>query len=334
MSPFNPIKHFTLSLILSGLIVSAQAQDLGALKTSPAQLNNLSQSQLNAFGLQAANEAYAVLSRGPDQTQQGGHKRGRDTSPSVKNAKALLADKALIQNARSQFGQTKETYSPTRIENYSINSMAITRPADDILVASYDVQLPNRVDLKTGTLLSGQNLPRLSVLRWDETRKHWVIFSHADFDSVQATLCGAATNLKPKAARFLKADNQLARSVLSSHFNAMMNGTLEERRAKGYQFVYASGERQTQEAPVRAKLNHKLNVQRVEAVRDGRLLAVRFDAPAVNSLDGGPINPAVKPRLLTFYKDNTGEWKLISAAIFSVTQKVASTIDCVNLKGQ
>lgn len=307
----------------------AQAQDLKVLKTPPSELNAMSAAQLNAFGLKAAEEAYSILSRVGSATGQIGGKLNQEDKNAVKNVRTLIADKALIQNARLNYGMTKQTYVPSDIDHFKVSDLVLTHPAEDVLVASYRVTLPNRVDLKTGTMMSGENLPRLTVLQWNKRLKQWQIFSHADFDTPSAMLCGYAPNIKAKRAVFSKATNQLGATVMTDFVDAMLNDTLKDHVLKGFQYVYASGEKKTEDGPVRTRIEKQTARLNLEAIQSGRLLAVRYDTQSALKIDGDSIDSSLKPRLFTFYKTDKGDWRFIASAVFSYTAKAATGVTCI-----
>jgi hypothetical protein len=308
---------------------AAIAQSLDALKTPPSALSTLTPSELNRFGIKAINEAYTIFSQVGSKTGEIGGRINQENANAVKNAKALFDDKALIQTARLQYGLTKKTFTPTDVDEFKTTDVIVTIPANGIIVASYKMALPNRVDLNTKTILSGEMLPRLTVLRWDERKKQWLVFSHADFDTPTAMLCGTASGIKPAKSHFSKANLELARYVLDLHFNNFVKGNLAFQQADGFQVVYASGEQKVSTKRPPFSFAQKPKRSDVEATRSDKLLAIRYNGPGATSFEGGAVDPSVKPRLLTFYKNENGDWERISAAIFSVTSKVANDVKCV-----
>lgn len=237
----------------------------------------------------------------------------------------------MIQNALYNYGITKQTYVPTDIDDFTISNVSVTRPFSNILVASYNIALPNRVDLMTATVMSGETLPRLTVLRWDERKKQWLIFSHADFDKPIAAICGINPKKVVQKSTFKKSDIATAQKILDTFHRDMLRGNQIWLETNGQQFVYASGERKTASAPMNVTFQSNPKVKNIEAIKSGPLLVVRFDAPGIGLLENdGTVNKSVKPRLHTYYKDSDGSWKLLSAAIFSVTAKATEGAKCIN----
>lgn len=318
---------FCVCFILTS--TAAIAQSLDALKTPPTALNTLTPSELNTFGIKAINEAYTIFSQVGSKTGEIGGRLNQENANAVKNAKALFDDKALIQTARLKYGLTKKTFTPTDVDEFKASDVFVTIPANGIIVASYKMALPNRVDLKTKTILSGEVLPRLTVLRWDEKEKQWLVFSHADFDTPAAMLCGAPSGIKPAKSHYSEDNIRLARKILDTQFANVVKGNSVLGQARGFQVVYASGEQRDSTKQPSYSFSQKPKLTEIEATRNGNLLAVRYNGPGAASFVGSAVDPSVKPRLLTFFKNDKGEWERISAAIFSVTSKVANDVKCV-----
>ena len=175
----------------------------------------MNEQELNEFGLATARQAYAILSRVGSPTGQLGGTLNQAGKNSVNNAKTLLDDNALIQRSSLNYGLTKETYVPTDVDTFQIDRLKTTRTAGDALVMTYYVSLPNRVDLKTGAVMSGKSMPRITVIRWDNKQKQWLVFSHADFDTPEAILCGdESLRMAPKKSQFKEADIALGKQTL------------------------------------------------------------------------------------------------------------------------
>ena len=307
----------------------ARAEAQAAFHTPPSQLGGLSQSQLNEFGMVLAKEAFDTHSRvGSGNGQVGGAQDMTDAN-AVRNVKAMFDDDALIQSARLNYGLTKPTYEPNDVDEHTITDMVISRPSEEVLVASFNVALPNRVDVSSGIIFAGQSLPRLVVLRWNKNDSQWKIFTSADFDSPMAFLCNKNNSYKPPKSKFDESANVLARTLLGELMDSSMNGTEKSVQAKGMQYVFASGERKTSSGPVRAKMKGRVPVENVEAIRSGSLLAVRYDSLSTLTLDGGDVDPSLRPRLFTFQLDPDGKWRIAAMAIFSVTERVKDGIACV-----
>lgn len=315
----------TISLVLS-FGVSASTENISVLNTPPSAIASMNEQELNEFGLASTRQAYAILSKVGSPTGQIGGTLNQVDKNSVNNAKTLLDDNALIQRSSLNYGITKETYIPTDVDTFQIDRLNTTRTAaDDVLVMTYYVSLPNRVDLKTGAVMSGKPMPRITVLRWNSKQKQWLVFSHADFDTPEAILCGdASSRIGPKKVQFKEADIALGKKTVDDVVQSYLQADKPKLYGKGYQSVFASGERNT---PVSLKV--KVEPTNVEAIRSDRLLAIRYDMSNALTVGGEGVAQISSPRLLTLQLTQDGRWELIAAAVFGLTVKVAEGIKCV-----
>ncbi len=323
----------TVSGVLAGIFLGlgcVHADDkFKELGTPPEQISGYSEQELNDLGRRMAEEVYAVLSEVGTSTGKITSQSLSDDDQSVITARSLVADRALIQNARVSHGLTKTTYLPSDIDDFNIQDVVLTRPAHGVLVASYRVALPNRTDTVTGTVMKGEFMPRLTVLQWNDELRQWQVFSHADFDSPMAAVCNKVQERSYARTTFDLQDIILGKSIIDKFVKAMIEEKLPDHVLKGYQYVYASGERKTEDGPVRTRITKNVDRINLEAVKSGRLIAIRYDTKGVLTLDNGTVEPGVKPRLFTFYLGDDDKWRFIAAAVFSVTQKVADHTDCI-----
>lgn len=324
-----------MSTVAAGALATALLLSLAgcassgtALETPPDDLSGMNQQQLNEFGLAAATEAYEILSRAGSPTDQIGGTPPESNDPAVAEALTLLDDHALIQRSSLNYGITKKTYVPTDVDEFAIEGMNVTQPSEGVLVALYDVALPGRTDPATGEVFSGKSLPRLTVLRWSGEAQRWQIFSHADFDTPEATLCGVQSTGGPAKSEFAPEDVGLGSQLIDELVEAKL---ADDNRvyAEGYQAVLASRERNTSSKPL-ASLTRRVAPSNLEAIRSGDLMAIRYDIPNALDVDGEALAQESNPRLLTYQLTKDGQWQLIATAVFGVTQDVADGIECVS----
>ena len=121
----------------------------------------------------------------------------------------------------------------------------------------------------------------------------------------------------------------LAKTLIDELMDSSINNTEKSIQAKGFQYVFASGERKTSSGPIRAKMKSRVIPENVEAIRSGSLLAVRSDSVSTLTLDGGEVEKTLRPRLYTFQLEQDGRWRVVAIAIFSVTEKVKEGVSCV-----
>ncbi len=109
----------------------------------------------------------------------------------MKAVQDLYDSDAMIQRARLNYALTKKTDVPNYTGKFKISNVAVSQTSETVLVMSFDVNLSDRTSLQSGIVYSGGGAPRLLVMRWNETKKMWRIFSHGDFDSPRRYLYGA-----------------------------------------------------------------------------------------------------------------------------------------------
>ena len=296
--------------------------------TSPSALAGLSLDELNSFGLRLVTEAYEMRSR--VERPIADEAKVNTTSDAVKAVIHLYDDDAVIQRARLNYGLTKNTYVPNYTGAFTISNIAVSQTSNTVLVISFDVQLPNRTSLESGNVYSGDSMPRLLVMRWNERDKMWKIFSHGDFDAPRTFLCGANKDFMPEKSTFKQEDIELALQLLYKLQTASLNGTEKSVQSPGFQYVFASGERKTAPGKIRARIKESQKALNVEAIKSDDLLVMRFDTISSLTLDGGKTEADLRPRLTTFHRDADGEWRMNAAAIFTVTAKLAENVKCVD----
>lgn len=331
-------KAVAFAAVMSGALLSGAAatpaKAASAFRTSPAELDSLQAAALDAFGDRLIRELYETKSRVGSPTGQIGGRPNQDDRNAVRNVKALYDERALIQSARHNYGVTKKTMRPSDVDGFSVSDMRLRRADGDVLVASYTIQLPDRVSLASSTMMSGEKQPQIVVLRWNDRRKQWLVFSEADFDRPKSALCGTPPGAPIRKSRFAKTDVALARRNIERFQDASFAGAEKSVQAKGFSYVVASGDRKTEDGPVRARLRAKATPINVEAIRSGDLLAARFDASSKLDMDGAPLEDSLKPRLMTMIRGADGEWRLLAIAIFSTTARLAADAKCVQPTAQ
>ena len=94
------IRHFIVGLAFACFAMQqAWADSQPAFHTPPSQLDSLSQSQLNAFGLSLANEAFATHSRVESPSDQIDGTPNMKDPNAVEDVKAMFDDDAVKNDA-------------------------------------------------------------------------------------------------------------------------------------------------------------------------------------------------------------------------------------------
>ena len=297
--------------------------------TPPSELSGLSQDELNAFGKRLVTEAYEIRAK-VEKPVEGSNTQAEINSDAVKAVLNLYDDDAMVQRARLNYGLTKKTYVPNYTGKFKVNNVAVSQTSETVLVISFDVDLPDRVSLQSGIVYSQEDAPRLLVMRWNEAQKMWKIFTHADFDSPRAYLCGANKEFLPEKSVFKPEDIELGRKLWDEVQTSSLTGQPHLMHSTGYQYVFASGERRTMPSKkVRARLTKREEIVNVEAIRSGDLFVLRFDSLGPMTLDGGKTREEMSPRLATFHHDPDGKWRMNAVGVFHVTAKFADGVACV-----
>lgn len=320
-----------LAMIIAGPLSSACVADVQRVfNTPPAALSGLSQDELNAFGTRLVTESYEIRAAVGKPSGDASDVQAEIDSDAVKAVQNLYDDDAMIQRARLNYALTKKTYVPNYTGKFKISNVAVSQTSETVLVMSFDVRLPDRTSLQSGIVYSGEDAPRLLVMRWNETEKMWKIFSHGDFDSPRTYVCGANKEFMPEKSVYKPEDVEMARKLWDEVQTSSLTGQPQIMHSKGYQYVFASGERRT--APtrkIRARLTKREEIENVEAIRSGDLFVLRFDSIGPMTLDGGKTAEGLLPRLATFHHDNDGKWRMNAVAVFHVTAKFADNVACV-----
>lgn len=297
-------------------------------QTQPSALVGLSQDDLNSFGLKLLTEAYEIRSRVERPSAQALGAGVDLNSEAVKSVKNLYDDDAMIQRTRLNYSLTSKTYVPNYTGEFTISNVAVSKTSETVLVISFDVELPHRVSLQSGIVYSEQAAPRLLVMRWDEAAKMWKIFSHGDFDAPRSYVCGANVDFMPPKSSFKLEDIKLAKALWDEVQTSSLTGKPQTMHSKGFQFVFASGERKTAPGKTRARLTKREEITNVEAIKSGDLFVLRFDSISPMTLDDGQTDKILRPRLATFHLDSDGKWRMNAVAVYQVTAKLADKIVC------
>ena len=318
-----------LPLAMSVPLTSASWADVQRVfNTPPSKLSSLSPDELNAFGTRLVTEAYEIRAK-VEKPVGGGNTQEKINSNAVKAVQNLYDGDAIIQRARLNYGLTTKTYVPNYTGKFKISNVAVSQTSETVLVISFDVNLPDRVSLQSGIVYSQEDAPRLLVMRWNEAEKMWKIFTHSDFDSPRTYLCGANKDFLPEKSVFKPEDIELGRTLWDEVQTSSLTGQPQTMHSKGFQFVFASGERKTAPGKTRARLTKREEIVDVEAIKSGDLLALRFDSLGPMELDGGQTREAKSPRLATFHHDPDGKWRMNAVGVFHVSAKFADGVACV-----
>ncbi len=230
---------------------------------------------------------------------------------------------------------TAGTYVPLDIDEFEVSDVVVTEPRDDVRVIRYFVQQPGATAPDAGVVMSGDRAPRLSVLRWDEELEHWVMVSHANFNTPLAAICEQqpipVTGEPPVTTA---EDIELGTSLVEQwrdittgqSSDSVLNAEAQIQLADGQGWPTADGK------PIDWTPAKAYEFANVGVARNGDLLVVSFDAVASDLvMEGDEYRATVAPRLLTYQLNPDGKWELIALANFTVPQGVPDGVECVSI---
>ena len=224
-------------------------------------------------------------------------------------------------------------YVPTDIDRFKVSNVVVTNPREGVKVVRYVVRTPGATTPDSSTVLSSKALPRLSVFRWDEGSGHWMIVSHANFNTPVAAICDrkpvAVTKEKPDtSAEDVKTGETLVNEwrdiTLGKTKKSVLDPANQIQLADGQGWPNPNGEK-IKWAPARAYESRDIAITQNED-----LLVASYDAVVSDlSVEGATYRSAASPRLLTYSRNGQGDWKMIALANFTVPEKVPAGVKCV-----
>ena len=230
---------------------------------------------------------------------------------------------------------TAGNYVPLDIDDYEVSDVIVTEPREDIRVLRYFVSEPGATAPDAGLVMSDEKAPRISVFRWDEQQGHWVIVSHANFNSPLAALCSQApievTGETPETS---PEDVDLGTSLVEQWRDITTGVSSEKVRHPANQIQLADGQGwpTADGAPIEWAPAQAYDFANVGVARNGDLLVVSYEAVVSDLvMEGDEYRETASPRLLTYLISPEGKWELIALANFTVPQGIPADIDCVSL---
>ena len=223
-------------------------------------------------------------------------------------------------------------YVPLDIDAFEISDVVVTKPRDDIRVLRYVVSQPGATSPDAGVVMSAEKAPRLSVMRWDEERGHWVMVSHANFNTPLAAICSQKPiGISGQPPETSPEDLQLGTTLVEQWRDITTGVSKAKVRHPAAQIQLADGQgwptadgSAIKWAPAKA-----YDVQDIGVGRDGDLLVVSYDAVVRDLVvEGDDYRDSVSPRMLTYLRSPEGEWQLIALANFTVPARIPEGVAC------
>lgn len=269
---------------------------------------------------------------------------GREAGDAAESPDEVEASKRLVQphldpaftlvRANGQ-RYTSGTYVPLDVDDFEVSDVVVTEPREDIRVVRYFVSELGATAPDSGVVMGDGKAPRISVFRWDEDRGHWVLVSHANFNSPVAAICERSPiEVSGESPPTSPEDVELGASLVEQ-WRAITTGESTEQifhpatqiqLADGQGWPTADG-KAIEWAPASA-----YEVANVGIARSGDLLVASYDAVVSDVVvEGDELSATASPRLLTYLRSPEGTWQLIALANFAVPQDVPAGVDCVSL---
>ena len=228
-------------------------------------------------------------------------------------------------------------YVPSDIGEFKISNVVVTEPTDGVKVVRYGASTPGATTPGSSEVNSASISPRLSVFRWDQDRAHWVIVSHANFNTPAAAECDQAavteTSEQPDTSA---ADVATGEDLVNEWRNITLGKLNKSVLDPENQIQLADGEGWPNPDGSKIKWSPAAAYQPEEIVitRGGDLLVASYAAVETGlSVEGSSYRKSASPRLLTYRLNDQNEWKQIALANFNSPKEVPKGVDCAKAAG-
>ncbi len=253
-----------------------------------------------------------------------------DQSPAMAFVQPYLDPAFQLQRA-SGVRYVATNYEPADVEEFAIQNVRETRPADNLIVARYAVQASESTPNDTEVILSDALAPRLSVFRWDDALAMWLMVSHANFNIPVSTICDKVP-LKPVLNPMVPTTHDdvalgvalveaAAAAGVAGNTLPVLDPQVQVQTAAGYGYTT------TAERPGETKLEPSMRSDYLVTRHDDVIVVSYRGAPSgqVNAVE---VASEESPRMITFRLNEEGEWKAIATAYFSTVAEVPEGVDC------
>ena len=229
---------------------------------------------------------------------------------------------------------TAGNYVPLDIDAFEVSDVTVTEPREDIRVIRYFVSEPGATAPDAGVVMSSEKAPRISVLRWDDAKGHWVMVSHANFNAPLAAICSQAPiSVSGETPSTSPEDIALGTSLVEQWRDITTGASSEKVRHPANQIQLADGQGwpTADGAPIEWAPAQAYDFANVGVARNGDLLVVSYDAVVSDlEMEGNEYRETASPRLLTYLLSPEGKWELIALANFTVPETLPADVDCVS----
>lgn len=229
---------------------------------------------------------------------------------------------------------TSGNYVPLDIDDYEVSDVIATEPREDVRVVRYFVSEPGATAPDAGVVMSDEKAPRISVFRWDAQEGHWMMVSHANFNSPLAALCSQAPiAVSGETPETSPEDIALGTRLVEQWRDITTGASTERVRHPANQIQLADGQGwpTADDAPIEWAPAQAYDFANVGVARNGDLLVISYDAVVSDLvMEGDAFRETASPRLLTYLLSPEGKWELIALANFTVPQDLPADVDCIS----
>ena len=230
-------------------------------------------------------------------------------------------------------------YIPTAVHKFTLSNIVVTAPTPGIRVVRYGASTPGAKTSDKSPARSGAVAPRLSVFRWDQNLGHWVVVSHANFNTPLAAECDhtaakETAEKPPTSAQDVATGEQLVNEWRDVSTGKLKKAVLDPKD----QIQLASGAcwPNPGAAVSQIKWSPAKNYQPQDIVitRNGDLLVATYSAVVAGlKIEGKTEAETSSPRLITYRLNNQNQWKLIALANFDPPKDLPKGVDCSHEHG-
>ncbi len=322
-----------LTVSLSALLISACGSDNGSSDTStsapPPTAVASSLADRGASGEALANGWYGLLAATGTDTDTAPPDQVRADSALVK---PYLDPAFQVQRASGQRFLDSD-YVPDDVDEFEISNVVVTEPTADIKVVRYGASTPGATTPGSSVVFSNEISPRISVFRWNQDRGHWVIASHANFNTPVAAFCEQAPVKETKEQPPTSADDVATGEALVMEWRDITTGKTQKPildSANQIQLADGEGWPNPDGSEIKWSPAKAYKPEDIVITRDGDVLVATYAAIESGlSVEGRTYGKSGSPRLLTYRLNDQNEWKLIALANFNSPAQAEKDVDCV-----
>lgn len=257
------------------------------------------------------------------------------TTPEQDAASAELVapflDPAFLLQRASGERYLAVNYMPSDVDTFEISHLRETRPSAGVIVVRYAVAaIATTPD--SGLILSAEKAPRLTVFRWSEARKRWLVVSHANFNTPVAAICSQ----KPVMTAGLPSpvgqqQRHLGEELVRRWFDLLAREQGELMLNPQVQSQTAGGDGYTTIAErKRITVTSRELDGYVVTHHEGLMVVSVYHRVAEANYMGTQLGTAKNPLVLTFQQAGDGAWMLIAIAIFCPPKQRPADVACID----